>query len=651
MIERPMCGIAGILGKLDDAQRAALTRMAQALAHRGPDGEGRWESAPDAEGRGCLLAHRRLSILDLSSAASQPMRDAAARATIVFNGEIYGFAELKSELERAGERFTSSGDTEVLLRWIVKKGVAELGRARGMFAFGLWSDERRQLLLARDPLGIKPLYVARNPDPNGSWSLLFASEVRAILASGLLGRPRLDPVAAASVVWNGYVVSPHTIVQGIESILPGDVLGFDARGRELTRTRCEPPRGPDAPLSDPDLAAALRESVRAHLVSDVPLGVFLSGGIDSSVVANLAQREAGTQVRTFTLSFSERELDEAPFAKRIADAIGTRHTEVRLEEARFVNDLERAIAALDQPSFDGINSFTMSEAVRAAGLTVALVGTGGDELFGGYASFRQIPRLLRLSAATGFVPRTWKGAAARGALTMLGKTRGGAVPPQTRWAKLPAMLAAGGDTVRLYQLCYALFLPELQRELLAPATRASAAPDGLPDAFRARVASEIAGLGPLEAISVLEQRLFLGERLLRDSDAASMAVGLEMRLPLVDARLAAAVRRMPRASRYEPIGRKDALRRAGLTGLDPELFERKKSGFVLPYERWIQGALGKAMDATMRDPALAARAGLAGETVTRLWKAFSERAPGLYWSRAWAIYVLLRWCERHGVAA
>ena len=649
-----MCGIAGILGKVDEAHRGALLRMAQALAHRGPDGEGLWTSRPDAEGRGCLLAHRRLSILDLSEAASQPMTDPTAGNTIVFNGEIYGFAELKAELARTGERFTSTGDTEVLLRWVGKRGPAELGRVRGMYAFGVWSEERRQLLLARDALGIKPLYIARNPDPHGAWSLIFASEVRAILASGLLASPRLDRAAVASIVWNGFVVAPNTIVQGVESLLPGTSIGFDVRGNQLTTRRhaglAEAGRG-EGPAQDVDLTAALRESVRAHLVSDVPLGVFLSGGIDSSVVANLAQRESGRQVRTFTLSFAEKELDEAPFARKIAEAIGTRHTEVKLEESHFVRDLERAIAALDQPSFDGINSYYMSEAVRGAGLTVALVGTGGDELFGGYASFRQIPRLLRISTATSFVPSSVKHAAARGALALLGKSRGGAVPPQTRWAKLPAMLAAGGDVLRLYQLCYALFLPELQRELLADATRAGAPSDGLPEVFRSWLVDESRGLEPLEAISVCEQRLFLGERLLRDCDAASMAVGLEMRLPLVDARLNATVRRMPRALRYDPVGRKAALRRAGLLGLDPELFERKKSGFVLPYERWIQGALGNAMDATMRDHGAAARAGLSGEAVGRLWSAFRAKAPGLYWSRAWAIYILLRWCERHGVSA
>jgi asparagine synthase (glutamine-hydrolysing) len=244
------------------------------------------------------------------------------------------------------------------------------------------------------------------------------------------------------------------------------------------------------------------------------------------------------------------------------------------------------------------------------------------------------------------VPRALKVGAAR---TLVGLRKSGTVAPQTRWAKLPDMLELGSDLIRLYQLAYALFLPNFQRELLSSLVERDGLRDGLPDAMRQRLMDETRGHSPLSAISVLEQRCFLGERLLRDSDAASMAVSLELRLPLVDTVLVQHVNRLADNTRYRPLGRKMVLRRAGLRGLDPKLFDRPKSGFVLPFDRWMRAALGHAMDQTMRDEAAAAAIGLNGQAVARLWQATQDGSPGMYWSRAWAIYVLIRWCHRHKV--
>lgn len=648
-----MCGIAGILGRIDDAQRAALARMSDAMLHRGPDGGGTWVGPPGPEGLGCLLAHRRLSILDLSAAADQPMVDPATGQVIVFNGEIYDYLALRGEMERRGERFESSGDTAVLLRLLATQGPAACARLRGMFALGLWDERRRTLLLARDPLGIKPLYLARNPDPRGAWRVAFASEVRALLASGLLPSRALDPVALQSVVWNGFVAGPGTIVKGIQALWPGQALTLSLDDDDVDALTFWSARKDDdrPPATLDDVRDALRDSVRAHLVSDVPLGVFLSAGIDSTAVANLAQRVSGAPVRTFTLAFEEEELSEGPLAREIARAIGTEHQEVVLTESAFLKDLERAVDALDQPSFDGLNSYFMSRAVREAGLTVALVGTGGDELFGGYRTFRDLPTLLGLAQRTRWLPKGSKVAAARlwTALTQLGAAAG-PVAPQTRWAKLPDMLGAGEDLVELYQLAYALFLPAFQRELLLPDLAREDVRHGLPPALVDRLSTELFGRSPLSALSVLEHRLFLGERLLRDSDAASMAVSLELRVPLVDRALFEVVDRLPDEERYAPLGRKQALRELGHVGLDPALFERPKRGFVLPFDRWLRRGLGKAMDETLRDEAAARAVGLDGGAVARLWAAFQQGAPGMYWSRVWSIYALLRWCQRHGVA-
>jgi asparagine synthase (glutamine-hydrolysing) len=645
-----MCGIAGIIGRLDESNRAALKRMNNALVHRGPDATGTWVSVPDARGWGTLLAHRRLSILDLSPAGAQPMTDPVTGHVIAFNGEIYNFGELRRRLVAEGQEFESTGDTAVMLRAIGVHGPEAVKWLRGMFAFACWDQKQRRLLLARDPLGIKPLYIARSRDPDASWSVVFASELRALLASGLLGNPRLDPQAVASGVWNGFVVGPGTVVKGVDLLLPGRLVEFDGAGNEI---RDEdfwsiPDRAPDPTIDEDHLAAVLEEGLRLHLASDVPLAVFLSGGIDSSVMANLAQRAAQSPIHTFTLAFEEQELNEGPIARRIAAAIGTQHHEVVLTEQHFTSNLEAALDSLDQPTFDGLNAYYISQAVRAAGFTVALSGTGGDELFGGYTSYRDLPVLQRWSSrAASVVPTSLNVVAAKLVSRVLSRS-GKTVPAQTRWAKLPDMVRRGNDLLALYQLAYALFLPEFQRELLAP-DFANALADGLPPAMRERLTAETSARTPLSAISVMEQRLFLGERLLRDNDVASMASSLEQRVPLVDQVLFESVDRLPDRTRYQPLGRKAMLRRIGLRGLDPALFERPKSGFVLPLDRWIRRGLQNQMDQTLRDPQAIAPAGLNPAAVTRLWQAFLEGAPGMYWSRVWSVYVFIRWCHSNRV--
>jgi asparagine synthase (glutamine-hydrolysing) len=645
-----MCGIAGILGRVAGPNRAALKRMSDALAHRGPDGEGFWEAPPDARGWGAMLAHRRLSILDLSNAASQPMIDPVSGQVVVLNGEIYNYVELRARLAAAGHTFESNGDTAVMLRSLAVHGRQAIATLRGMFAFAAWDPVDRKLLLARDALGIKPLYIAQNPDSNGDWTLLFASEVRAILASGLLPHPRLNPQAVASVVWNGFTVSPETVIQGIESIWPGEYRVFDSAGRkELRDFFFAIPSSRDGEVTDEGrLAKVLEESVRLHLASDVPLGVFLSGGIDSSAVANLAQRTSNSPVHTFTLAFEEQEHNEGAFARRIADAIGTQHQELVLTEQHFIRGLESALDSLDQPTFDGLNSYYMSQAVRDAGFKVALVGSGGDELFGGYTSFRDLPTLARWSRRAGSLPMGARVGFARLVAQLMQPSGRGAVAQQTRWAKLPEMTRRGDDLLGLYQIAYSLFLPEYQHELLG-ASLQGALVDGLPGAMRARVLAESQGRSDLAAIGVMEQRVFLGERLLRDTDSTSMAASIETRLPLVDQVLLENVIRLPDHERFHPLRMKSMLRRIGLRGLDPALFDRPKSGFVLPYDRWLRSSLGKVIDATMRDPAMVQPTGLNPAAVLRLWQAFLEGAPGLYWSRVWAIYVFIRWCHRHRV--
>jgi asparagine synthase (glutamine-hydrolysing) len=643
-----MCGIAGILGEICPENREALRRMNAALSHRGPDAEGYWESTPDARGWGAMLAHRRLSILDLSPSGAQPMVDAASGDAVVLNGEIYNYVELRRNLQAAGDTFRSTGDTEVMLRALVRDGTAALPKLRGMFALAFWDASQRCLTLARDPLGIKPLYVARHPQGQGRWTLVFASELRALLASGLLGRPRLNPAAVASVVWNGFTVAPETAVLGVQSLWPGEWQQFDGGG-QLTQHQdywtIPSAQGPS--VSEAELEQVLRETVRLHLASDVPLGVFLSGGVDSSAVANLAQAAADQPVHTFTLAFEEESRNEGPYARRVAQAIGTHHQELVLTQSDFLAQLDTALEALDQPSFDGLNSWFMSHAVQRAGFKVALVGSGGDELFGGYTSFRDLPAMRRWSRLAAWTPMTLRLALA-GAIATAKVGPSGSMPAQTRWAKLPDMVRRGDDLLGLYQMAYALFLPAFQQDLLARSDVPGMA-DGLPQAFRERVIAECAQRDDLQVLSVLEQRLFLSERLLRDTDAVSMSASIEVRLPLVDQVLLETLQRVPAGLRYQPVRKKQLLRRIGLKGLDPALFDRPKSGFELPFDHWLKSALGERIDATLRDEGLLAQVGLNAAAVQRLWTAYRQGAPGLYWSRVWAIYALVSWCRRHQV--
>jgi asparagine synthase (glutamine-hydrolysing) len=646
-----VCGLAGIVGEVSPANREALRRMNGAMAHRGPDGEGFWEGTADPGGWAPMLAHRRLSILDLSTAAAQPMTDPGTGDVVVLNGEIYNYAALRASLGDDAALVESSGDTAAMLRLLSVRGVAAIDQLRGMFAIAFWHRAQRKLTLARDPAGIKPLYLARNPNASGQWSLIFASEVRALLASGLLKSPRLNPLTAGSIAWNGFPMSPETVVEGITLLEPGSLVTFDDRGNELIRRsyRARSPATNEHFATEDDVHEALEESIQLHLASDVPLGVFLSGGIDSSAVANLAHRVSGS-VRTFTLAFEEGRHNEGEYARRVAAAIGTDHQEVLLTQQRFLGQLEPSLESLDQPTFDGINSYVMSRAVRDAGFKVALVGTGGDELFGGYTSFRDLPKLNAWSRRLRWLPMSCKQGVARALAGVLEPSRG-EVPAQTRWAKLPDMVAHGDDLLALYQLAYALFLPDFQRKLLRHDIAASMASIGLPPQLRAQLASEIEGRSPLFAISILEQRLFLGERLLRDTDAASMAASIEVRLPLVDAALQAVVERVPEEQRFLPVRRKAMLRRVGLRGLDPALFDRPKQGFELPYAQWLRGSLGDRINDTLCDADQVRAAGLDAGAVRTLWHAFRNGAAGLYWTRIWALYVLVNWCRRHGVTA
>ncbi|HVP73098.1 MAG TPA: asparagine synthase (glutamine-hydrolyzing), partial [Phycisphaerales bacterium] len=462
-----MCGIAGAIGRIEPDIVRAVQAASECQRHRGPDDDGLWQSG-DAGSEGAILAFRRLAIIDLSPEGHQPMRDDATGNVIIFNGEIYNFQELRKELAALGDSFRSRSDTEVILKAYARWGPSAIVRLRGMFAMAIWDAREKRVLLARDRVGIKPMYLITLDRPGDRQTILFASELRSLLATGLVAR-RLNPSAVGSYIWNGFVVGPETIIEGVRLLPAGTMALVDpAKGS------CELHRYWDLPEervavgrdSIERLQHALRVATRQHLVSDVPLGVFLSGGIDSSAVTALAAVEVGgDRVRTFNISFDEAEYDESKHAKSVAEALGTEHTDVRLTQRHFHDQLDDALQSIDQPTFDAINSYFVSRAVREAGITVALAGTGGDELFGGYRSFVDIPRAARISRRLRAVPQVALRGAARG-VTRLKVGRAGEVPPQTRWGKLGDVLAARGCLLDLYQTSYALFTADFARQLL-----------------------------------------------------------------------------------------------------------------------------------------------------------------------------------------
>lgn len=394
-----MCGLNGIFAYHSAAglpKEAELLATREAMRARGPDGAGAWWSAD----RRCGFGHRRLTIIDLSEAANQPMVSADGRYVVTFNGEIYNYRELRAELAAMGSQFRTTSDTEILLHLYARHGAEMVHQLRGMYAFAIWDDERRQLFLARDPYGIKPLYTA-----NDGWTFRFASQVKALLAGGQVSR---DPEPAGIVGFHlfGSVPEPFTLYREIRALPAGHTQIIDVAGpREphpfasLAAVLAEGARHPALPgeLAERVRAGTL-DSVRAHLVADVEVGHFLSAGVDSGAVLGVMRDAGQNKVRAITLGFDEfldSEDDEVPLAARVADYYGAEHIVRRVNKREFDKDLPAIFDAMDQPSIDGINTWFVAKAAKEAGLKVALSGLGGDELLAGYSSFVEVPRWHR----------------------------------------------------------------------------------------------------------------------------------------------------------------------------------------------------------------------------------------------------------------
>ncbi|MDR7544790.1 MAG: asparagine synthase (glutamine-hydrolyzing) [Armatimonadota bacterium] len=641
-----MCGIAGLYGPPLLAPEP-VWRMVDRLRHRGPDDRGVHSPAPTV-----VLGSTRLSILDLSPAGQQPMSNEDGRVWVTFNGEVYNFRALRADLERRGHVFRSQTDTEVVVHAYEEWGAGCVGRLRGMFAFAI-ADAREagpqgegaRLLLARDPLGIKPLYYA-----TAGGRLLFASEVRALLASGLAPRRLSTEGLAAYLLW-GSVAEPLTLVDGVRSLPPGHRLTAQVNDGAL-RVEVEPywrlpvaPAGRDgmADSARDESVAALRrllaETVGLHLVADVPVGVFLSGGVDSTCVATLAA-EAHGAISTVTVTFPEEaDRNEAALARETARRLGTRHHEVVLTGQEALRRLDEAVAALDQPSMDGINTYFVSWGARQAGLKVALSGLGGDELFGGYTTFVAVPRLEALAALArrAPLPAKWAARATRALPGLSPDARG----------KVADLLAAPDLLPHPYALARALFPPH---RVLALLNGTAAAAPGGPWADRlADLAARSRELGPFGRVSTLELGTYLVNTLLRDTDAMSMAHSLEVRVPFIDREVVEFVASLPdawRAGRLGPRRGAKALLLEALGDRLPEAVVRgRKRTFTLPWERWLRGPLRGRVEEGIEAIPEPLRLFLDPVEVRAVWRDFLARRTG--WSRPWALYVLNEWVRRH----
>ncbi|SFU47149.1 asparagine synthase (glutamine-hydrolysing) [Methylobacterium sp. 174MFSha1.1] len=588
-----MCGLNGILAYHPAAPQPAeaeLLRTRERMAARGPDGAGLWWS----DDRRCGLAHRRLAILDLSEHGAQPMLSACGDLAVVFNGEIYNYPALRTALERDGVTMASGSDTEVLLHLYRRHGPLMVERLRGMFALAIWDRRRRGLFLARDPYGIKPLYTA-----DDGWTVRFASQVKALLAGGAVSR---DPEPAGIVGFHlfGSVPEPFTLYREIRALPAGHTQWVDRAGpREPVPYGCVAARlaeGAARPAAPGEAASRLRaaclDSVRAHLLADVDVGLFLSAGIDSGALLGLMRDAGCARVTAVTLGFCDfagRPEDEVPWAARMAASYGARHVVRRVGEAEFRDDLPRLLDAMDQPSIDGVNTWFVAKAAREAGLKVALSGLGGDEILAGYPSFDDVPRWAARFRIPAGIPGL--GRALRRAGRALGIAPG--------MPKAVGLVEYAGSVAGAYFLRRALFLPFELPELIDPGTVRAGLRRLDPVRRLGAGLSPDPGL-PLARVAVLESTHYLRNQLLRDADWAGMAHGLEIRTPLVDASLLAAL--APLVGGFGNGAGKRALAQAPSRPLPPALLDRPKTGFTTPIGRW----LGRP-DAARRPAGLVAR--------------------------------------------
>lgn len=651
-----MCGIAAVVGADQGVVLSALAAMVGRMRHRGPDDEG-LQLIQLRDGRWLGLGQRRLSIIDLSACGHQPMIGPARRpdlspgpglieppssgvaadgrrAALVYNGELYNFRALRHQLTREGARFKGDSDSEVVLHALERHGPNILARFNGMYALAFFEPRDQTLLLARDPMGIKPLYVAEAP----GGVHLVASEVRAILASGLVPA-QIDQAGLAALLAHQSIPEPLTFFKNVRCFPAGSMLRVSLRADPGFETRASavpvqhwsfPPIDPrlDEVAAINRLRSTLDDAVRDHLVADVPVGVFLSAGLDSTVVAGLAGKHS-PRMRAFTIDYADQpDLTEAPVAAESARRLGLRHHQIKVSNSDALGLMRRWLDSLDQPSLDGLNTFVISQAVRREGIIVALSGLGGDELLGGYPAFANVPSLCRWNSRLSFVPGVMR--------AMLFSGAGLGRPDQVR-DKLADIGREGDDPLRVYIYRRRLMSGRRLRALGLDAQRLGLDRTYMPPSALADAPPP--GDDLIAAVSRFESLFYMRNVLLRDSDANAMAHGLELRVPMLDRRMLDLGHQIPGPVRLpHGVADKHLLRRAFPDLLRPELLKLKKRGFTLPIRRWMAGPMRDdchgAIDA-------AANSGLLnGAEVRRVWSRFLAEPEMQVWSSAFMLVVL-----------
>jgi asparagine synthase (glutamine-hydrolysing) len=645
-----MCGICGVIG-IDRPEPAEeiTRRMMGAMWHRGPDEDGILV-APSA-----ALGMRRLSIIDLPG-GHQPVFNEAGNVAVVFNGEIYNFRQLRRTLEGRGHAFRTHSDTETVVHAYEEWGEECVGELRGMFALAVWDARQSgtsgngaraaRIFLARDRLGIKPLYYAVS-----GGAFLFSSEVRSLLASGRI-EPHVSPDSLEAYLTFGSVAEPSTLLRGIFSVPPGHCLSFSAGAPPETpdpkaywsysdAVAASPPPDGAQPRSVPEAGKLLRplleQTVSDHLAADVPLGVFLSSGLDSTALVALGSRFQ-SDLHTFTVVFPEQRFSESKISRETAKHFRTRHQEVPLSPDGLLEQLDDAIRALDQPTMDGLNTYFVSRAARQAGLKVALSGLGSDEIFGGYPTFVSTPRAAFVAGLGRWIPPPLRKITAAAAFRI-------ASGDASR--KAAAAWISPDDFPHAYYFTRLLFTPGRVRRLLAPHYESGARAAG-ENPWRARMRQttrQAAGLDSFTSVCCFELQSYMVNTLLRDTDVASMANSLEVRVPFLDHRLVEFVARLPKAAKHTPGVPKSLLIDALSDLLPDKVVGQSKRTFTLPWEVWLRGALGVRLsqDLANLDPAL--RPYMNPRAVRGVWQNFVVGQTS--WSRPWSLFVLNEWVRHH----
>jgi asparagine synthase (glutamine-hydrolysing) len=623
-----MCGISGIYGLRDKGKASEMIRtMNRCIAHRGPDDEGYFIEENIA------LGHRRLAILDLSPAGHQPMHSSDNNLEVIFNGEIYNFLQVQKLIPE--HQFKTRSDTEVILAAYQKWGKDCLQYFNGMFAFAIWDKQKQELFIARDRLGIKPVYYYSKDGV-----VLFGSEVRSLLGSGIVPR-KINREALTDYFTYQTVHAPATIVKDIYMLMPGHYAVISNAGMKIGKwwspkdNYSHASEGKSYKEVCKDIYDLLLQSVELRLISDVPFGAFLSGGIDSSAIVGLMSKVQQQSVKTFTIVFDEEKYSEAKYARQVAELFKTDHHELRLTPDDFLNDLPVAMSALDHPSGDGPNSYIVSRITRQKGITMALSGLGGDELFAGYPVFN---RSLQLNA------QQWLWKLPKGIRKMAGQAYKNLKPGTTALKTQQLLELENGELINTFPLSRQVGNPDMLRALLSDRYHSQ---DEIQRILKTEINGSVNNLPLLSQVSIAEITSYMQNVLLRDTDQMSMAVALEVRVPFLDYKLVEYV-----------LGVKDEYKRPefpkkllvdSLNGLLPDsIVHRQKMGFVFPWEVWLKTQLKELCD--KRIQSLSQRSIVNGKVLLDLWKRYQSGHKNVRWLDIWLCVVLEDWMEKNSIS-